>query len=293
MVDTTDLPYRLICRKSGAGMAYIEMLNINAILHENEKTLNLLKTSPDDKPSGIQITGPTIKEFQAVIPYLKPYDIIDINCGCPSIRTLDNASGSYLLKTPKKIASFIRILKDAGYTTTAKIRLGFKNNNVLKVAKEIEKAGADALTVHARLSWHSNKVPADWSWIAKVKDNIGIPVIGNGDIHNGQEAEKMLEIADGAMIARAAIGDPLIFSRIQHYLKTGKEEPFNFKANIKSFSDYLELSKKHNVIDMHRIRSLGAHFIRNEQGSAKLRSEFMKLKKFDDALEFTKKLISS
>src|SRR3989344_655946 len=99
------------------------MLNINAILHENEKTLNLLKTSKDDKPSGIQITGPSIKEFKAVIPYLKPYDIIDINCGCPSIRTLDNASGSYLLKTPKKIASFIKILKDAGYTTTAKIRL--------------------------------------------------------------------------------------------------------------------------------------------------------------------------
>jgi tRNA-dihydrouridine synthase len=169
MVDVTDLPYRLICRRAGAAMAYTEMLNIGAILHENKKTLNMLKTSREDSPSGIQITGPRVTDFKKVVPYLKKFEIVDINCGCPSIRIMDNASGSYLLKTPLKIARYIEVLKDAGYIATAKIRLGFKKNNVLTVAKAVEKAGADALTLHARLSHESYKVPAQWKWIADVK----------------------------------------------------------------------------------------------------------------------------
>jgi len=168
MVDVTDLPYRIICRRAGAGMAYTEMLNIGAILHENKKTQNMLKTCEEDKPSGVQITAPKVSDFKKVIPHLRKFDIVDINCGCPSSRIMDNASGSYLLKTPLKIAKYIRVLKDAGYTTTAKIRLGFKKNNVLRVSKEIEKAGADALTLHSRMAYDSYKVPADWKWIAQV-----------------------------------------------------------------------------------------------------------------------------
>lgn len=288
MVDVTDLPYRLICRKAGASLAYIEMLNIGAILHENEKTKRLMKSCPEDKPVGIQITGPNVKDFKSVIPYLKSYDLIDINCGCPSIRTLDNKSGSFLLKKPSKIASYIRVLKNAGYVVTAKIRLGFKNNNVIKIAKEIEKAGADALTIHARLAHDSYKVPANWSWIAKVKKEIGIPVIGNGDISTGKRAQEMLEIANGVMIARAAIGDPLIFSRIIHYLKTEKEKPFDFKENLSFFEDYLKLSKKYDTIDIPRIKFIGSNFIKNIPGASKLRQELMQKKTFNEIEEFVK-----
>ena len=224
MVDVTDVAYRLICRKAGAAIGYTEMLNIGAILHTNRKTQNLMKIGEGEKPVGIQITGPTIKDFRKVVPYLKDFDIVDINCGCPSIRIMDNKSGSFLMKSPVKIAKYIRVLKEAGYNATAKIRLGFKNNNVIELAKTIEKAGADAITLHARLAHDSYKLPADWKWIAKVKESVGIPVIGNGDIMNGKHASEMLDIADGAMIARAAIGDPLVFSRMQKYLRTGKEE---------------------------------------------------------------------
>jgi tRNA-dihydrouridine synthase len=188
MVDVTDLPYRLICRESGAGMAYTEMINIGAILHTNKKTQGMLKTSKEDRPSGVQVTAPHVRDFKAVTSYLRDFDIVDINCGCPSVRIMDNASGSYLLKTPMKIARYIQILKEAGYTATAKIRLGFKKNNVLTVAKAVEKAGADALTLHARMSYHSYKTPADWKWIAEVKRNIGIPIIGNGDVDSGEKA---------------------------------------------------------------------------------------------------------
>lgn len=290
MVDVTDLPYRLICRKAGASLAYTEMLYVSAILHENDKTKMLMKVAPSEKPVGIQITGNTPEEFKDFIPYSKPYHLIDINCGCPSIRITGNQAGSFLLKSPEKIASMIKILKKSGKPVTAKIRLGFKENNVIKVARMIEKAGADALTVHARLASQSGKTPADWQWIAKVKKELGIPVIGNGDINSGEQAQKMLDIADGAMIARAAIGDPMIFSRIQKYLLTGKEPEFDFKANIKLLNDYIQLAIKHKVVDVHRIKQIAPNFLRNQPGVAKLRHELMQKKTIEEISEFTKRL---
>lgn len=293
MVDVTDLPYRIICREQGAAMAYTEMLNVGAILHENKKTQDMLKTSRDDKPSGVQITGPRVSEFKKVVPYLRSFDLVDINCGCPSIRITDNASGSYLLKTPYKIASYIRVLKDAGYTTTAKIRLGFKKNNVMRVAKMVEQAGADALTVHARLSTDSYKVAADWNWLAAIKKEVGIPVIGNGDVHDGASAVRMLDVCDGAMVARAAIGDPRIFSRILYYTKTGKEKDKkdDVTPNLKLFEQYLNFAKKHDVLDMARVKLLGGHFIAGFNGAAAKRAAFMKVKTIEEAKAFVLNLL--
>jgi len=282
MVNVTDLPYRLICRKTGAAMAYTEMIYISAILHKNTKTQNLMKTSKEDSPIGIQITGNSINEFKKVTPHLKPYNLVDINCGCPSIRITGNQAGSYLLKYPEKISKMIKILKQADLTVTAKIRLGFKTNNVLKVSKAIEKAGADALTLHPRLAIQGSSIPAQWEWIKKVKNSIGIPIIGSGDIFNGKDAEKMLEIADGAMLARSAIGDPLIFQRILKYLKTKKESEFNFKQNIKRLQEYLKLAKEHNLIDIPRIKYLGSNFIKNTRGASKMRNRLMQLRTFEE-----------
>jgi len=292
MVDVTDLPYRLICRKAGAGMAYTEMLYVDAITHENDKTKRLMKIDKrKEKPSGIQITGNNIEEFKKVIPYLKEYDIIDLNCGCPSIRIVGSEAGSYLLKSPEKIASIIKLLKKAGLTVTAKIRLGFDNNNVIETAKAIEKAGADAITVHARLAAHSNKIPADWEWIAKVKKAVKIPVIGNGDVINGETAKRMIEICDGVMIGRAALGDPLIFSRIAYYLKNGKEKERDYKENLKLFKEYISLCKKYGFNDMHRIKQVGTWFISGFEGAAKKRAGFMSLKTIDEIEEFVKEII--
>ncbi len=291
MVDVTDLPYRIICRKAGAGMAFTEMLNIGSILHENRKTRNMLKTSGDDKPSGVQITAPKVEDFKNVTGYLREFDIVDINCGCPSIRIMDNASGSYLLKTPIKIASYIRVLKKAGYIVTAKIRLGFKKNNVLVVAKAIQDAGADAITLHSRMSYDSYKVPADWKWIAEIKKKLKIPVIGNGDVDSGKKASEMLKLCDGVMIARAAIGDPHIFTRVLHYLNTGKEIERDFNVNMKYFKEYLVLAEKLDVIDIPRIKSLGGNFLRGVDGAAAKRAEFMQLKTLEDVKNFVEKLL--
>ena len=290
MVEVTDLPYRLICRKAGAAMAYTEMLYIDAILHENKKTKDLMKTSKEDKPLGIQVTGSSINEFKKLRPYVKKYDLVDINCGCPSIRITGNQAGSYLLKNPSKITSIIKILKNQDLTVTAKIRLGFKENNAIKIAKQIEKAGADAITIHTRLAIHGRSIPADHSWTKKIKETISIPLIANGDIFSPQDAEKLLEFSDSVMIARGAIGDPLIFKRTLRYLKTGKEIQTSFKENIKQFSLYLSLAKKYNLLDLSRIKYIGTNFIKNTHGAAKLRQELMALKNINEIQTFLKDL---
>src|SRR3989344_4806517 len=162
MVDVTDLPYRLICRRAGAALVYTEMLYIDAILHDNLKTKMLMKTSLDDKPVGLQITGNSEEEFERFVlsRKWKDFELIDLNCGCPSVRITGSEAGSYLLNNPSKIAMMIKILKKTGKPVTAKIRLGFKKNNVLKVARIIEEAGADALTLHTRLAGKGGGVSA-------------------------------------------------------------------------------------------------------------------------------------
>ncbi len=292
MLDITNLPYRLICRKAGAALAYTEMINVPAILHENKKTKEMMKTCKEDSPLGIQITGNNPKDFEKVIPYLKKseYDLIDLNCGCPSERITENESGSCLLLNPEKISKIIKILRKSGLPVTAKIRLGFKKNNMLETARTIQKAGADAITVHARLASQGYDIPADWGQIKTLKKELSIPIIGNGDILNEKKAEEMLEICDGAMIARGAIGNPLIFERILYYLKTGKEKPFDFKENIRCFKKYLALSEKHELTNVTIIKHLGAKFIRNIEGASKLRNELMTLNNFKDIKNFFKKI---
>lgn len=290
MVDVTDLPYRLVCKKAGAAMTYTEMLYADAITHENDKTKKLMETIKEESPVGIQITGNKIEEIKACLPYLKEYDLVDINCGCPSIRIVGSKAGSFLLKNPEKIAEMIKILKSAGLTVTAKIRLGFDNNSVLSIAKIIEKAGADALTIHARLATHSNKIPADWTWIAKAKKELKIPVIGNGDVTNPKQAEEMLKIADGVMIARAAIGDPDIFARCISYMKTGEIIEKSFKRNLPYLKLYIKYCKKYKFNQLHRIRNIVGNFFSGFPGAAKLRQELQSLSSMKEIEEMIKKI---
>ncbi len=293
MVEVTDCAYRLLCRSEGAAMAYTEMIYVDAILHENSRTQNLMKIAgKKDRPVGLQITGNNLAEFVKLskLKVLDDYDLIDINCGCPSSRIVGNEAGSYLLRTPDKIGDMIKVLKDAGHIVTAKIRLGFKNNNVLEVSKAVEKAGADLLTIHARTSEQKNSDKPDWDWISKVKKEIGIPVVGNGGVLNGESASKMLDICDGAMVATGAIGNPFIFREILRYLKTGKEKEITKKDRLSGFSEYVQLAQKHDVFEMSRIKYIGSNFFKGFDGASVARVNLMKCKSVSDVNALLKSL---
>ncbi len=313
MVDVTDCAFRLLCREQGAAMAYTEMIYADAILHENLPTKKLMAIGGvDDRPLGLQVTGNTVEDFRKLseLNILRDYDLIDtenrefsvsptshsrfdvvdINCGCPSVKIVGSEAGSYLLRTPDKIGEMIKVLKDAGFIVTAKIRLGFKNNNVLEVSKKIEKAGADLLTIHARTSEQRSSEPADWSWISRVKREIGIPVVGNGGVVDGKSASEMLEIADGAMIAGAAIGNPFVFREILRYLRTGKEKEITKKERICAFQDYLAMASKYDVFDIGRVKFLGGSFLKGFDGASSARMELMKLKDLEGINMFVKGL---
>lgn len=291
MVEVTDCAFRLLCREQGASMAYTEMIYVNAILHENNPTKKLMVIGgAKDRPIGLQVTGNNLSEFTkfSKLKILENYDLIDINCGCPSSRIVGSEAGSYLLNDPDKIASMIKVLKDSGFIVTAKIRLGFKNNNVLEVSKKIEKAGADLLTVHARTAQQRASDKPDWSWISKVKREIGIPVVGNGGIVSGKSASEMLEIADGAMVASSAIGNPFVFREILRYLKTGKEKEITKTERVNAFSEYLRLVENFDVFDISRVKYLGANFLKGFDGASKMRDDLMKLRSFKEMSLFLK-----
>ncbi len=293
MVDVTDCAFRLLCREQGASMAYTEMLYTNAILHENKPTLNLMTIGGKlDRPLGLQVTGNNLNEFSkfSKLSVLQNYDLIDINCGCPSVKIVGSEAGSYLLSNPDKIASMIKVLKDTGLTVSAKIRLGYKLNNVMEISRKIEKAGADLLTIHARTSEQKNSEPADWSWISKVKREIGIPIVGNGGVVNGKTASEMLDIAEGAMIASAAIGNPFIFREILRFIRTGKEKEIIKKERVDSFSEYLKLAEKFDVFDISRVKYLGANFLKGFDGASQARSALMPLKDLESINDFVKKI---
>lgn len=290
MVDVTDTAFRMICRRCGAGMAYTEMIHVQSLIHGEKGLKYKTLTNSDDKPLGIQITGSNAKDFTKVIPKLRNYDLVDLNCGCPGHLTLDNFSGAYLMKSPEKIFSIIKLLKDNGLTTTAKIRLGFNKNIVMKLAKKIESAGADALTIHARLASQGRGGNADWKWFSKVNEKTGIPLIGNGDVNSPEKAAELLEITDGVMIGRAAIGNPLIFKQTLDYIKKGKYKENNFKENLVLYLDYIKLSGKYDLLKMSKAKYIGGKFIRGFEGAPEKRNEFMNLKSFAEIKSFVKRL---
>jgi tRNA-dihydrouridine synthase len=176
-------------------------------------------------------------------------------------------------------------------TVTAKIRLGFSKNNVIELAKKIDSAGADALTLHPRLASQGRNDKADWSWFSKVKNEIGIPLIGNGDVFKPEDAEKILEVCDGVMIARGAIGNPLIFKQTLDYLKTGKIKDISFKKNLNLYLDYINTARKYDLLKMSNVKYIGGKFLRGFDGAPEKRNEFMNLKSYNEIEDFIRNIL--
>ena len=231
MAGVTDLPFRLLCKEQGAGLVCMEMVSAKAIYYNNKNTEALLEIDTREKPVSLQLFGsdPEIMAAMAHRIEDRPFDILDINMGCPVPKVVNNGEGSALLKNPELVRKIVTAVVNAvDKPVTVKIRRGFDEDsvNAVEIAKIIEDCGAAAVAVHGRTREQYYSGKADWDIIRQVKEAVSIPVIGNGDVTSPETAVALMEQTgcDGIMIGRAVRGNPWLFSEILHYMETGEHK---------------------------------------------------------------------
>lgn len=290
MAGVNDIAFRLMCSKYGAGMTYSEMINVNAVQRRNKATIRMAYNPVEESPYCIQLFGTRLDAIKESIEYLEKKDeninvsMFDFNFGCPVRKVMNVGAGSALLKRPAKIGEIISTMRNStDLPITGKIRLGItkKGADYLKTAKIIEKNGADAIAVHARYQDQGYSGKANWEAIKEIAENIEIPVIANGDIIDEKSCAEIFDKTNCqyAMIGRASLGNPFIFTRLDNYLK--KKESIIQKDKVKLFLEYLELALKYNVKTSF-IKQHAIYFTKGLQGSAVLRQEMSKLKNVEE-----------
>lgn len=228
MAGVTDLPFRLLCSEQGAGLAGMEMVSAKAILYGNKNTEGLLAVHPEEGPVSLQLFGsdPKIVSEMAKRIEERPFAVLDINMGCPVPKIVNNGEGSALMRQPKLAGEIIAAtVKAVKKPVTVKIRKGFDGDhvNAVEMARIAQEAGAAAVAVHGRTREQFYSGEADWEIIARVKEAVSIPVIGNGDVTDPETAAALLSTTgcDGVMIGRAARGNPWLFRQVAAYLADG------------------------------------------------------------------------
>ncbi len=234
MEDVSDPPFRAVCKENGADMMYTEFISAEGLIRDAAKSRQKLDIYDYERPIGIQIFGEKIESMReaAAIAEAAGPELIDINYGCPVKKVAGRGAGAgILLDLPKMQKMTEEIVKQVSLPVTVKTRLGWDENSIyiVEVAKRLQDAGIQALTIHARTRAQMYKGHSDWSYIAEVKNHpdIHIPIFGNGDIDSPEKAVAYKEKygVDGIMIGRAAIGNPWIFKQIKHYMATGEHLP--------------------------------------------------------------------
>lgn len=304
MAGVTDLPFRLLCAEQGAGLLCMEMVSAKAILYDNKNTKAMLTIDEREHPVSLQLFGSDPQIMGDIAKRLEdegvPFDILDINMGCPVPKVVNNGEGSALMKQPLLAGQIVEAMaKATSRPVTVKIRKGFDDAhvNAPELAHIAQESGAAAVAVHGRTREQYYSGQADWSVIRKVKETVQIPVIGNGDILTAADAIRMREETgcDGFMVARGAQGNPWIFAQILHEWETG--EPLE-KPSLQEMADMMlrharmQIAFKGEYVGIREMRKHAAWYTGGYHGASHVRRALSEVESYSQLEELIHKFIN-
>jgi len=284
----TDLPFRLLCRRYGAALCYTEMISSHGLVYDKKKTLQMTRTVVEERPVALQLFGadPEIMGEAAAIVSAMDIDLIDINMGCPVKKVVKKGAGAALMKNPKLAGAIIsRVRHKTSLPVTVKIRTGWSHDSILapEFAMMAEDLGADGIAVHGRTWSQGFGGKIDWQTIARVKDCVSIPVIGNGNITSYQEAFAFLEKVgcDGVMIGRSALGNPWVFDPAG--------TPATLAGRMEGLAQHLQLIRMYSDPDkiLARTKNHAGRYFKSITGGSSIRRQIYAASSFQALMELT------
>ena len=295
MAGVSDPALRLQCKKKGAGLVVTEFTSIHSIiakekqLKEKKKTIqDFIEFSESERPLSIQLFGSDLLALEKAAKIVEPFfDIIDYNMGCPAPHITQQMAGAALLQEANLTKQIFRTLKNAvSKPITLKIRLGATDASrylFKEIAQIAEDEGIEMITLHPRTISQGYSGKADWKMIKELKEISNIPIVGNGDIINPEDAKSMLDETgcDYVMIGRGAMGNPFLFEQINDYLKTGSYREYSFNDRLNSFFDYLDLTTQYKI-KFANIKSQAIRFTKGMIGGSKLRAKISLSKNLEE-----------
>lgn len=293
MAGVTNTAFRVICKRFGAGYVVCEMISDRGIMYHNQRTLNMMDVDPEEHPMGIQIFGGTKETLVEAAKYVDQHtaaDVIDINMGCPVNKVVKTDAGARWLLDPNKVYEMVSYVTDAvKKPVTVKMRTGWDDKHILAVENALaaERAGASAIAMHGRTRKQMYTGQADWNILKEVASQLKIPFMANGDVKTPEDAKKILDMtgATAAMIGRAAMGNPWMLKRTEHYLETGELLPeATPEQKIEMAKDHLNrlVDLKGEYVGVREFRGLSTYYIKGIPRAARTKVALVEAETLDE-----------